>query len=325
MVELKRMDESNGERRFGELTICGSCGRSTSAGRPKCLYCGTPMAGATPSSEKLAFQAAESWENGFNVSVFPLLSRNGEIAAAASIIEIDAAVLDKLLSSDRPVPFFRTSDRGSADKLKEELRKVGFVSEIVADTDLELRKPNIRLRGIRIGSGRIILEHFNGATVSDIALSDMALLVSGRIRETQVESFQKRPILGAAKTSGESSVSGDDPVLDLYSTGSDTGFRIVPAGFDFSCLGSEKGAMARENWSRLIQMLSEKLPAVRSDLEFDQLNRSLEVVWPETRRVEAKGLTKTGFGKREFGRGELVSNAEQFLRHSRLRWYFHEK
>lgn len=319
------MNEQSGERRFGELIVCKSCGRSTSAGRPSCIYCGRSLGNDASTARGTVFRSAEPWETGFNVVVMPRAQHRGDVKTAAAMMEVDPSVLEELVLSYGPVPFFRVSDEPSACNLADRLGTLGFACEVVADALLNLQEPNVRARKLSIENEGVFVEDFNTGRVVEFAVSDAALLVSGSVRQSRIESFQKRPLFGETKSFGESSVSGDESVLDLYCRGSEKGFRIVPSGFDFSCLGSEKSSLARENWSKLTLMLSQKLPALRTDSEYNRLSHALETVWPASRKSETKGRVNTGFGKREFGRSESVSNAEQFLRYSRLRWHLYEK
>lgn len=319
------MDAPVGERRFGEVILCDQCGRSTAAGRPTCFYCGHATFAGTLVPQKTILIRAEDWENGFNVIVSPPVSNVGNIGRAAEILNVEPDELSAVLVSKGPVPMFRASNVAAARSLAADLGVIGFNCKTVADTALDLQRVNTRLRTLVIEAGRIHLEDFNTGKVAVFAVSNLRLLVAGTVRETRTETFQKRAMLREAGSADEAEISGDGTVMDLYCDGHETGFQITPAGFDFSCLGSEKGMMARENWAKLIRMLGEELPQLIKDLEYDRLASHLEFAWPLSRRSETEGLVKTGFGKRAFGRTQWMNNAEQFLRYSRLRWHLYEK
>lgn len=325
VITLFLMDAPVSERRFGEVVLCDKCGRSTSAARPSCIYCGHAIASAPFAPEKPVLSRAENWENGFNVVVWPLASLNRDIERAAALLEANIEDLSAILKSEGPVPLFRASDAANAGSLVTELAALGFSCDIVADIELRLQRANARLRRLAVTDGDIRFEDFNTGEIAVFALSEVRLLVAGTVREARTETFQKRAMFGDAKASDESHISGDRAVLDIYCNSQETGFRITPAGFDFSCLGTEKELMARENWAKLIHMLSEKLPRLTKDLEYDRLSSNFEDAWPTAIKSETKGLVKAGFGKQAFGRTEWSSNAEQFLRYSRLRWHLYEK
>lgn len=257
--------------------------------------------------------------------VFPQRFGAGDLEKAAALMDVDAEVLRALLVANGPVPLYRASDETSASDLSARLAEAGFECCIVADTSLKLNAPNTRLRRIVFEEERVGFEDFNTGEQVSVAVSDVRLLVAGTIRESRVDVFQKRPAFGGVRSSGESQISGDDAVLDLYIDGMDRGFHVTPSGFDFSCLGSEKGPLARENWTKLLRLLTKRFPAIATDVEYDGLARAIGAIWPVKTELDTKGLVNSGFGKKAFGRSERHSNAEQFLRYSRLRWHLYEK
>ena len=96
------------------------------------------------------------------------------------------------------------------------------------------------------------------------------------------------------------------------------GYRVFTSGFDFSCLGDEKGLLASDNLKRLTSKLASLSSNAKLVHEYRSVRQSLGSVWePEIRR-DTKGLQRTGFGKREFGSVMTTSNLEQFTKFSRL-------
>ena len=55
--------------------------------------------------------------------------------------------------------------------------------------------------------------------------------------------------------------SGDELVLDIYSTEHPLRFRVMPSGFDFSTLGGERELLAGRNIIKLAEKLKDAIPA----------------------------------------------------------------
>lgn len=140
------MDAPVNERRFGEVVLCEHCGRSTAAARPGCFYCGHAIASAILAPEKPVLNRAEGWENGFNVVVWTLASRNGDIERAAALLDTSTDDLSAVLKFEGPVPLFRSSDATNAGSLVIELASIGFRCDLVADIELRLQRANTRDR-----------------------------------------------------------------------------------------------------------------------------------------------------------------------------------
>ncbi|HEX6280374.1 MAG TPA: hypothetical protein VFZ49_10235, partial [Pyrinomonadaceae bacterium] len=110
----------------------------------------------------------------------------------------------------------------------------------------------------------------------------------------------------------------DHAVIDLYAGDDPGGFRILPHGFDFSCLGDDKSLLALEN----MKILKERLRDVFRNAIFDDTYSIklaiLDQVWPRTVTNISKGMQRVGMSV-ERSVGESVSNEEQFTRYSRMR------
>jgi hypothetical protein len=246
-----------------------------------------------------------------------LFAVNGDAERTAAYLSIEADAIRNLLSEPM-MPIARTGSVPEAQQLSRELEEIGTSCVIVHDSDLHLAKVNIRIAGIELDGGRAIITAFNTRIATAFDAADFVLIVEGTISETRTDSISKG-LRRSGKSLGETVTSVDGPVLDLYTSSSPTGFRVVPSGFDFSFLGSRKRLTAAENWQALIDVLADRFPAVHVDQSYNRLRRSLDFVWPPETRASTTGKVVSGFGRRDFGSYAEVSNLAQFNIYSRSR------
>jgi hypothetical protein len=303
-----------------ELVPCRKCGRKNSPERLTCLYCAAPLESGMAAT-KLNFRKLESWENGQNVVV---VGSAGKVEELASLLSLSAASLEMVLASGIPVPVARVSSLAEAQKIIESLSEKSFEAVIVSDSDLDPTHPPRRLGGLEFNGVNLGLIDFNTHRVQQVAASDVVCIIKGTIIAGKTDTLEKRK-RGKPKTIlEESSMISDEVFVDLYTGQDSTGYRIHNSGFDFSCLGKDKGMLASENIRRLIRVLMNVSVNSKVVMEYDEFTEFLSDVWPIQVRKEHQGLVRTGIGKREFGMTELSSNAEQFTKFSRLQWYVHE-
>ena len=116
----------------------------------------------------------------------------------------------------------------------------------------------------------------------------------------------------------EKFAASDHAVIDIYTSTDRGGFRILPHGFDFSCLSERKSLLAVENLATLKEMLRETFPQAIFDDSYGTKMPVLDRVWPRTVENTSKGMHRVGLKIARLV-GESVSNEEQFTRYSRMR------
>lgn len=308
-----------------EMILCPSCQRTNPPNRFNCLYCAAELnvpnlktGGIRPGIRKL-----EPWERGVNI-ILDVVSDAADIARAATLLSLEREDFEKVVNIRSRLPLARTANSGEAKVAIEQLSFLGVECFLVPDEVLSIETPNIRISGIEFLGGEIGVKHFNTGETVRFPTYEIALIVEGSISKTKVDIVEKRRIRGESKVIDQISVSSDDRVLDIYPRDQAVGFRAIPAGFDFSCLGENKGLLARENWGRLIDLLKARLPSADFAFDYMKVRSALETAWPIESLVGTKVMIQTGFGKREFGSVATTSNLEQFNKYSRLQRYLYE-
>jgi hypothetical protein len=169
--------------------------------------------------------------------------------------------------------------------------------------------------------GCFALKDFNTGNVAEIAKNDLALIVPGVLNFGKVDSLEKKRRGKETKILDETTTSDDESILDIYSHNDSNGFRIRLAGFDFSCLGDEKGLLATDNMKALVHFLKERSPNAKLVSNYSAIKNVLGIVWEVESRKDSKGLQRVGFGKTEFGAVATTNNLNQFTKYSRLQWH----
>lgn len=297
-----------------EMSDCPRCSKPNPPNRPGCLYCGAEMNLQSGYGENFRIRpsAVEAWERGFNV--VHLASDTADPANVIAAVGLDESLLGVVIGSQAKIPLARVSKANEAEAIANRLNSFCVRAAVVPDGELLDSKPTVRLRAIEFGDGRIILFHFNSETTVEIAYADVRTCVIGSIYERRLESTvmkgDKSPL-----PENETMTTVDYGVIDLYA--GENGYRITTNGFDFSCLGSEKSLVAAQNMQQLASRFEEAFTSARFDREYRSLAKSLGIVWPPTSTNDSKGLRRVGF-KAQRSKGEIVTNAEQFTKYSRL-------
>ncbi len=305
-----------------ELAVCGKCGRNNAPDRPKCIYCGAMLSPAVIEAPAGDLRRPDDIEPGYNVVAFsrePVSDQT--VREAARVTGMPESSVAACLNALTPLPIARLANAADASAAAARLNALGVASKVVADTDLALGQPPHRLRGIQFGADGCTFIDFNSGDSSLVRSDDLALIVVGTIMETKTERLEKRKRAGNTKLLDESETSSDHLVIDIYSRTDPRGWRILPTGFDFSCLGSEKGLIAAENMRRLAGLIRRSSPGVRFADRFDAILDELSLVWEAERRRDARGLMRSGMMKFDFGAVSSTSNLGQFNRYSRMQWH----
>lgn len=301
----------------GELVDCPKCRKQNPPNRPKCLYCGAvlDLADEIAAGLPLQIEPAETWEPGVDIVVVafgPDVSSDG----SSSVIAGDRELISAALACEPPFPLARVREADS-DLLARRLTLSGLeVRSLTSPPAGGVPAPK-RLRTIELADRAAVLRSFNNAGETfSFAWPEIRLAVLGTITETSSEARIKRT-RKETKHVDERVTGNDHDVLDIYAGDALAGFRIVPHGFDFSALGDRKSLLAAENMRTLLSTLMERSPNLLADRSFGRKSQIIEKAWPSIAQNTSKGIYRSGL-RVERGVGELISNADQFNRYSRM-------
>jgi hypothetical protein len=138
----------------------------------------------------------------------------------------------------------------------------------------------------------------------------------------RVELKEQKGVRAENRILDASEFATDETVVDLYTNRQAVPYRIAANSFDFSCLEKNKGLVATENISTLLNLIREHAPHAEYDDSFQSVRKALEVVWPSDQQNESSGWRRERPGKYSIGSVTELSTETQFLRYSRLRYYF---
>ena len=301
-----------------ELIACTKCGKSNPPNRASCLYCATPieLREDRRRQAKLNLRPLENWEKGFNI-VFVPPADEPDAASISRYLAIDVQMLQPMLAAARPIPIARIESEAEANIAVQQLANFGLNASVVSDEMLQADKAPTRLREIEFRDDSIVVISFNTGEKREIGHGDLMLIVTGSVVESKTESVEKQK-KKETKLLHEMETTSDERLIDVYCAGDALGYRIPAKGFDFSCLGAEKGLLAQPNMERLKEKLLDFVPAVRLVDEYSAIMGPLSAVWEIERQKDFHGLTRTGIGKAGFANVARTSNLTQFTKYSRL-------
>lgn len=307
-----------------KLIACVGCSRMNPPNRLKCLYCGRELEINVEAATliKANLRKLELWERGVNLILRerdPCVKPDTERLAA--FLSMDAADLSMIIDVGTPLPIARVESEKEADVLRTGLEKFGLKCTLVKDDDLAADKPPVRLGGMEINDQQLKLKDFNTGNLTDTAMADLVLIVPGSITESRVDSLEKKGFRKKAQLIEESATATDEAILDIYFRPEPTGFRVRMAGFDFSCLGEDKGLLAGENLHRLIALLKGRAQNAILVNNYAAVRQALGRVWDIESRKDSKGVQHSGFGKAQMGAIASTNNLNQFTKYSRLQWH----
>lgn len=305
-----------------ELIACRKCERANPPTRLECFYCGAELEISEAQSRFLRpnLRKLENWEKGFNVinKGKPENFDQSKLFEIAKILKCGEEFLQKLTAAKKTLPLVRVESQKEAKIVQNLLTKFDFQTLIISDEDLAVEKPLRRLRGIDFMNDKCVFILFNRDEVVEIAGRDLALIVSGAIFERKVESMEKRVKKGDNKILQATETASDEILVDVYSRKDAIGYRIFAKGFDFSCLGTDKGILAIENLKKLVQKLRAFAPEARFDDDYLPMREILGNVWLVEEKNDSQGVKREAFGAFHLGNVTTVSNLSQFTKYSRL-------
>lgn len=306
-----------------EMIACDACGRANPPNRFNCIYCAHELEISTGDTAATRFTSRklETWERGFNLILVRHLDAGGKCGAAADLLRVEIANFNEIVQSATPLPVVRVESEKEAALIRTRLEEIGFVCSVMSDDELAADKPHVRLSAAELNDETLEVVSFNTKERIKIAWNDVALIVSGVLTKGRVDSLEKKRRRGKTELIDETATSSDEEIFDLYTRDDAAGFRVHQAGFDFSCLGNNKGLLASENMRRLIVELKQRAPNARYINSYGQLRHLLRDVWEVESRKDFHGLQRSGFGKVESTSVASTSNLVQFNKFSRLQWH----
>lgn len=300
-----------------ELTKCPKCLRPNSPDRFECIYCGSVL-GDREKDITIDRTAPEAWENGSDLILINAGGSESSIAAAAKIIGLPQEVVADIVNARRPLPLTRLKDRASAEAISELLSEHAFDVKLVEDAEMRPTENPRRIRGVEFSDGEITFTDFNTHEKITVEVSDIELIVSGKLMTTRVESTEKIARKKEPKLIDRAELSTDTLLLDIYVRGDAKGARIISTGFDFSCLGESKAMFAAENMLLLTEKIRSLAGAEKYVGDYDECRNVLNAVWPVTTRRDSKGMRRSILKGSSVESVATSDNLEQFTRFSRL-------
>lgn len=303
-----------------EMLECPKCGKPNAPTRVNCLYCAAALENLSAGGDavRLDLTPPEPHEEGISVIILPVAS--GEARPAAALLGRSVDEVGKIVSTGVPFPVARLRTKELADMLGVQLTNFGFRCSTLWDSELDVRNPPRRIRGIEFSVDRMRMFDFNTTAVFEASIDDVQLLVAGRhavSRSTTSERVKRGK--SDTKKPEEMKEQRDEKMLDVYLKGDERGFRIRTSGFDFSCLGEAKTMFASEN----IDLLAEKIAGLREgivwDTGYNDMRDLLDPVWEPDFRREAQGLHRSGLGRLSRQASDVFDNLNQFTKYSRMR------
>lgn len=325
-----------------QMIRCDECLRANGPTRINCLYCGAvlPVNESSVNLQKPALRPLEKWEHGYNNILLPSSANHlqpdsqsvnallssltaAQLAEAADLLKLTAEDLTKILVFELPLPVARASTTDEALLVQRRLGRLRIDTVIVSDADLGIiESPPIRIRAIDFETDGFSAYQTPETSGIRIAWSSLLLTVAGRLVVNRVELREQKTSRAENRILDANEFFTDEFVVEFYTHKEATPFRINANSFDFSCLGEKKRFVADENLRAMLDLFREHAPQLECDDSFNSARKALEAVWPSQRQIEAGGWRRDRPGKYSVGSATEISNETQFLRYSRLRYYF---
>jgi hypothetical protein len=306
-----------------EMIACSKCQRLSAPNRLRCFYCNGELPVTETKFIKPNLRQLESWEKGFNLIYLPDSSNfaGDKLSAVASFLRFEPEDLQGILSSRKPLPLARLESETEAQVVAQNLKEFGVETLVLSDEKLKIEMNPRRLRGMEFFDDKLVLILFSWDEIAEIARQELRLIVSGAIFVRKIESTERHQRKGENKILNTAEVSSDEFLIDIYSDDDSIGYRIETKGFDFSCLGSEKQLLAKENIKTLVEKLRAFAPDAKVNEDYRQIRAALNSVWELEQKKDSKGVQKKGFGKVTLESITIVDNLSQFTKYSRLQWH----
>ncbi|HKR59255.1 MAG TPA: hypothetical protein VJS64_05935, partial [Pyrinomonadaceae bacterium] len=311
-----------------EMVRCETCLRTSPPTRANCLYC----AAALPVGKKIIDQRAitlkplEESVPGYNCIRVTGDHLASQLSAAAQLLQISDAALQRIIDSNSALPLTRTANREEAELLSSKLAELGVGVLVVSDDELGVFDATaiMQTRAVDIAERDITFKQIGGAAGMKIPWSQIQLVVSGRLITRRVESAEQKGKRGEKEVVEASEFFADELVMDIYVNSKQECFRVIATKFDFSSL-PQRRLLVAENFAALLDLIRENSAAAQIDDSYFSLRQTLDLVWPAGQHTGSRGWRRERPGKYSTAAVTESSNANQFTRYSRLRWFFNQR
>lgn len=299
----------------GELLPCPKCTRPNSPDRGACIYCGSALESSGAAVLKtLDTEVLEVWQNGYSVAVS---LKPEAMSSLSGLLGIEKHLLVSISDGCWLFPAARLRSETDAEGFVTNLHKSGLESFVISDASLMTEKPPVRLRSIEFGDSSCAFVEFNTGNRRVIPTGEIRLVVTGELIESRTESkWKKKP--KKKDRPDETVIDSDRPVIDVYTSRDDLGYRVQMNGFDFSGLGDAKGMLARENMRMLTVRLKEVATDCRVDTKYHLARPLLDRVWELETETDHLGIFAGSFMSKEKTKVSMMNNQRQFTKYSRL-------
>lgn len=302
-----------------QMIRCEECLRSNPPTRINCLYCNVqlPLTESSARLRKPVLRRPEKHQLGYNTIVLPgsATLTPDQINDAASLLKLKEPDLERILAEGMPLPLARTASREEAELILERLQSLGLrVVTLVDEGSVK------RVKSLAFADAELVINSGHPRDEVFVPWSNVLLFVTARLIEKRVEVHEIKSRRAENEILDASEFYSDEPVIDIYFSTYPETWRIGAAGFDFSCLGSEKALITNENIVRLQRRLIDRAPTAQLDDTYNRLRPVLDLVWSSEQEIKSSGWRRERPGKLSLGMATIDSNEAQFTRYSRLRY-----
>lgn len=325
-----------------ELVTCPACGRANPSKRFDCLYCGATLTHSVASEAhvRLNLRPPDPPRQGFNVVLLPAAESATHHAIAPPVVRaeierllgIEEETFRRMVKACAPIPLARVANEEEARLVERRISAFSLSVAVLPDAEVQARVEDIkRVRRLEIDGDGLRLWCRAGAErgadeTTVIRLSEIIALVRGRLITKEVDKThtphrgRRGESLDASSSASEvdeRELFADESVLDIYAAEPICTWRISAGSFDYSCLGTRRTLLARDNFELLVGALHLAASTARFDDSYGEIRSLLEPVWSLTERTDARGTSRRILGRLTTQTATLVSNEDQFTRYAR--------
>ena len=306
-----------------EMVRCDACLRANPPTRAACFYCGVilPVTETSLRLRQPALLSPGKSDPAHNTILIAHDQTRNSIQQTADLLKLSTEAVEKLLATAQPLPLARTATLEESQLLADRLRDLGMQTETISDEQLGVSEGNvIRVRSIVFHNDKISVRPSGPGEPLEIKYSDLFLMVQARL-STKTSTIKERKSRRSENEIIEASeFYSDESVIDLYCSSRAESFRIAANSFDFSCLGEQKALVVNLNMTKLIQVLQTQAPQMTIDNAYTGVRRLLDLVWGAEKSTKSDGWRRDSPGRLTVGATTMLSNENQFMRYSRLRY-----
>ncbi len=288
-----------------------------------CLYCSAALP-VTETSARLrqpALLSPGKSDPGYNTILIAHDQTRNSIQETADLLKLSTEAIEKLLAAKQPLPIARTATFEESQLLADRLRDLGRQTETISDAQLGFSEGNvIRVRSIVFDDDRLSVRSSGRGEPLEINHADLLLMVQARLSTKTTTVKERKSRRSENEILEASEFYSDESVVDLYCSSREESFRIAANSFDFSCLGEQKALVVNLNMTKLVQVLQAKAPQMTIDNAYTSVRQLLDLVWGGEKTTKSDGWRRDAPGRLTVGATTTLSNENQFMRYSRLRY-----